>query len=216
LLISFKELVLVEPGEEGALFGSIDFYDYVILEASDDFGLTWFKIADGYDSRYLSSWEDAYNSSVLEGNSTFTGTESMLQKHTFYFRPSDTIPAGDTLLIRFRLYSDPYANGWGWVIEDLKINPLIDAVENLNSRQIKVYPNPGNGLIKLNINQSGNNISKPLRYSVFNFAGVCMLNSVTSGDSESIIDITDYPSGIYIIVLHQDDGIKTIKYSLIK
>ena len=57
LLINFKEVVLVEPGEEGSLFGSADFYDYVILEASKDFGKTWFKLADGYDSRYSSSWE---------------------------------------------------------------------------------------------------------------------------------------------------------------
>jgi hypothetical protein len=216
LLINFKEVVLVEPGEEGAAYGSADFYDYVILEASGDFGLKWFKLADGYDSRYSSSWEDAYNSSVLEGNSTFTGTESMLQKHTFYFRPSDTIPPGDTLLLRFRLYSDPFANGWGWVIEDLKINPLIDAVENLSSVQLKLYPNPGNGLIRLSTDQPGNNFSKPARYSVFNFAGICILNSITSGDSETIIDITDYPAGMYLIVLYSDDGIKTIKYSLIK
>ena len=153
---------------------------------------------------------------LLDGNSTFTGTESMLQKHTFYFRPSDTIPAGDTLLLRFRLYSDPYANGWGWVIEDLKINPLIDAVENLNTVQLKVYPNPGNGLIRLSTDQPGNNTGKPVRYSVFNFAGICILNSITSGDYETIIDISDYPAGMYIIVLYHDDGIKTIKYSLIK
>ncbi len=36
------------------------------------------------------------------------------------------------MLMRFRLYSDPFANGWGWVIEDLKINPLVDAVEEIS------------------------------------------------------------------------------------
>jgi len=216
MLINFNELVLVEPGETGSLFGSTDFYDYVILEASNDFGKKWFKLADGYDSRYSSSWETAYNSSVLDGNSTFVGTESMLQKHTIFFSPSNTYPAGDTLLIRFRLYSDPYAHGWGWVIEDLKISPLIDAVENVNPEQLTAYPNPGTGLIKLSSNMSGNNISKPIRYSVFSSAGICILNGKTSGDSETLVDISGYPAGIYIIILYRDDGIKTIKYSLIK
>jgi hypothetical protein len=216
ILINFKEVVLVEPGETGSLFGSADFYDYVILEASKDFGKKWFKLADGYDSRYSSSWETAYNSSKSEGNSTFVGTESMLQKHTIYFRPSDTTPAGDTLLLRFRLYSDPYSNGWGWVIEDLKINPLIDAIERLNPEQLKVYPNPGEGHINLSAIQTNNNISKPIRYSVFNSAGICILNDMTTGDSVTMIDISGYPTGMYFIILYRDDGIKTIKYSLIK
>jgi len=216
LLINFKEIVLVEPGETGSVFGSQDFYDYVILEGSKNFGKTWFKLSDGYDSRLLLSWETAYNNSIVGGNSTYTGTEDMLNKHTVYCRPSDNIFPGDTMLIRFRLYSDPYANGWGWVIEDLKINPLIDAVEPLNSDQFKVYPNPGRGLITLSSSQDGSSFTKPIRYSVYNSAGTCILNDLTSGDSDTRIDISGYPAGLYIIILYRDDGIKTVKYSLIK
>jgi len=216
LLINFNEIVLVEPGETGSVFGTQDFYDYVILEGSKNFGKTWFKLSDGYDSRFVLSWETAYNSSVVGQNSTYLGTEDMLRKHTIYCRPSDNISTGDTLLIRFRLYSDPYANGWGWVIEDLKINPLIDAVEPIRSDQFKVYPNPGRGLITLTSNQTGSSILKPIRYSIYNSAGNCILNDLTSGDSDTRIDISGYPAGIYIIILYRDDGIKTIKYSLIK
>jgi hypothetical protein len=216
MLINFNEVVLVEPGLIGSLFGSVDFFDYVILEASKDFGKKWFKLADGYDSRYFSTWETAYESSKINDNSTFVGTESMFQKHTIYFRPSDTIPAGDTLLLRFRLYSDPYANGWGWAIEDLKINPLIDAVENLNSEQLIAYPNPGKGLVKLSNYQTGLNSSKPIRYSVYNSAGICVKTDLTSGDSETLVDISRNPTGIYLIILYRDDGIKTLKYILIK
>ena len=82
--------------------------------------------------RLLKTWETAYNNSIVGYNSTAVGNESMLNKHTIFYRPSDNISAGDTLLLRFRLFSDPFANGWGWVIEDLKINPLIDAVENIS------------------------------------------------------------------------------------
>jgi hypothetical protein len=190
--------------------------DHVILDGSKNFGKTWFNLTDGYSSRWSSSWLTAYNSSIVGQNSTFKGTEAMLLKHTIYYRPSDKISAGDTLLLRFRLYSDPYANGWGWVVEDLKINPLIDAVESTKNDSIKVYPNPGRGLINLSASQAGNDNRKPLRYSVYNFAGICLINNHVPGDSETLIDITAYPAGLYIIILYRDDGIKTFKYSLIK
>jgi hypothetical protein len=216
MLITFNELVLVEPGETGSLFGSSDFYDYVIVDGSRDFGKTWFNLIDGYDSRLFSSWVSAYNSSIIGNNSTFIGTESMLKKHTIYYPPSDKISAGDTILIRFRLYSDPFANGWGWVIEDLKINPLVDAVEKVINEPVKIYPNPGNGIIKINTNVSGTANTKPVHYSVFNSVGVCVINDRILEDSENLIDISGCSNGIYIITLHLDVGIKTILYSLIK
>jgi len=100
--------------------------------------------------------------------------------------------AGDTLLLRFRLYSDPFANGWGWVVEDLKIDPLIDAVTEINNHPVTVYPNPGKGLIKISTDIAGVLTYKPLRYSVFNAAGICLRNAITSGSSEILADI--FPS----------------------
>jgi len=216
MLISFKEIVLVEPGESGSLFGSDDFYDYVVVEGSKNFGKTWFSLADGYDSRTNSSWETSYNNSVIEMNSTFKGIESMLLYRTVFYRPSNNISAEDTLLVRFRLYSDPFANGWGWVVEDLKINPLVNAVELISNDPVIIYPNPGRGLIRFSQKSSNNELQKPIRYSIFNTLGICLMNGFTSEDAEPFIDISSFPTGIYIIILNHDDGIKTFKYSLIK
>lgn len=217
MLISFNEIVLVEPGESGSVFGSPDFYDYVIVEGSKNFGRTWFSLAAGYDSRIVKSWETAYKNAIVVQNSTAVGDESMLIKHTVFYAPSDNISAGDTLLLRFRLYSDPYANGWGWVIEDLNINPLFDAVENVREDEAtKVYPNPGRGLIKISSGISGSENGKPVRLNIFNTAGVCIKSNYLLRDEETEIDISDYPNGIYIIVLYKDDWVNTIKYSLIK
>ncbi len=216
LLINFSEVVLVEPGETGSVFGSPNFYDYVILDGSKNFGKTWFNLTDGYDSRLYAVWDTAFNSSFAGQNSTFAGTENLLRKHTIFYRPSDKISAGDTLLLRFRLFSDPFANGWGWVIEDLKINPLIDAVEIIKSEPIIVYPNPGRGLVYITRSQIVPDGSKPMRYSVFNSSGICLIKDRIMGDSDTVIDLTAYSSGMYIIILYRDDGIKTIKYNLIK
>lgn len=216
MFINYNEIVLVEPGETGSVYGSPDFYDYVIVEGSRNFGKTWFALTDGYDSRFVKEWETAYNSSIVGGNSTYTGVESMIRKHSVFYRPSDKISAGDTLLVRFRLFSDPYANGWGWVIEDLKINPLIDAVEKISYVPFTIFPNPGNGVIKINPDFEGAKSSKPVLYSIFNSSGICIKSDHITLDSVSIIDISGSSPGLYIIVIYLDDGIKTIKYNLVK
>ncbi|HKK43655.1 MAG TPA: T9SS type A sorting domain-containing protein [Bacteroidales bacterium] len=217
MLITFNELVLVEPGESGTVYGYADFYDYVIVEGSADFGKTWFALAPGYDSREYPSWETAYNSRMsADGmNSTFVGTEDMLKKKSIYYKPSDKIAAGDTLMVRFRLYSDPYANGWGWVIENLKINPLVDAVNDVTTTPTVLYPNPGKGLINISSDNSAVRGGQ-LRYSVYNSAGICIVQNKLPDQDNAVIDITGQPPGMYIILLFRDNGIQQIKYFLVK
>ncbi|MCU0460678.1 MAG: T9SS type A sorting domain-containing protein [Bacteroidales bacterium] len=214
MIISYYEVVLVEPGEEGSTFGSTWFYDYVIVEASRDFGKNWFALADGYDSRYLDQWEADYNSAISGNNSTFTGDESMLVKHTIFPKVSSHISAGDTMIVRFRLFSDPYANGWGWGIEDLYIGPRINSVNEITITPASIYPNPGNG--RFMIRKLDNIINKPLRYSIFNTTGTLIVSNYTNGSIEANIDISGYPSGLYLIVLYHQNGIQTLKYYLIK
>ena len=217
LVISFNEVVLVEPGEDGSVFGSEGFYDYVIVEGSKNFGKSWFSLADGYDSRLLKTWETAYNNSIVGNNSTAVGKESMLNKHVVFYKPSDNLSAGDTVLLRFRLFSDPYANGWGWVIEDLKINPLINAVETvLSDKSVIAYPNPGQGLIRISSDRNGTMSGKPIRFTVYTASGYSILENYLPGETENIIDISDQPPGLYIIVFNVDGRIISVKYSLLK
>jgi hypothetical protein len=138
----------------------------------------------------------------------------MMLEHTFYPRISDNISEGDSLLIRFRLYSDPYANGWGWAIDDLKINPLVDQVEEISTLGIKVFPNPGNGLV--NIIFQGTEDLKPVRINVYNYSGRCIIQGKTFNDERIMLDISGNPPGLYLIVINNGHSTKTIKYNLIK
>ncbi len=214
MIISYKDLALVEPGEPGSVYGSSDFYDYVVPEGSTDFGKTWFSLSDGYDCRYQASWETLYNSSISGQNSTSAGNESLLVQHTLFPVPGAQISAGDTLMIRFKLFSDPYAYGWGWVVEDLHIGPLINSVEKTSDDPIIVYPNPGRGLFTMRSKIFESN--KPLRYSIFNITGTLIRSGYTGGGSEITIDITNQPSGIYFIQLFTPDGMKKFRYNLIR
>jgi hypothetical protein len=214
MVISFRELVLVEPGAEGSIYGFSDFYDYVVIEGSKDFGKNWFILADGYDSRIISSWETSYNSSIDGQNSLFTGDESMMVTHTIYPKVGDEVATGDSVLIRFRLFSDPYANGWGWVIDDLEINPLVDHAEENRTGVFKLYPNPGKGLITILTDDSvtDNNC----QISIYTISGQCIAQNKKYTGNVINLNISDYRAGLYLIMIKTDHGIMTVKYSLIK
>lgn len=214
MIISLREVVLVEPGEDDSVYGLPGFYDYVVLEATKDYGKTWFPLADGYDSRYIPSWEDAYFSDIDGLNSLSQGDETMMVKHDFYPRLPDKINVGDTLIFRFRLYSDPYANGWGWAIEDLKITPLVDNIREVIKDNLRIYPNPGNGIVTV-IPGEGS-LPGVVSVRVYNFNGTCVLNRQIHPWDQATIDFSGNPPGIYFILVNLNGKISTRKYNLVK
>ena len=52
----YEDIALIEPGNPGAVFGDATFWDYVIVEGSNDNGSSWTALADGYDARADSVW----------------------------------------------------------------------------------------------------------------------------------------------------------------
>jgi len=120
-VISFDEVVLVEPGETDSEFGDDEFYDYVIVEASKDGGETWIPLVDGYDSRARTSWFNAYMSGISAPNSTTAGTSSLFESREINILDNELIQAGDIIQLRFRMFADSNAHGWGWAIDNLNI-----------------------------------------------------------------------------------------------
>ncbi|HEX7585651.1 MAG TPA: hypothetical protein VF373_13270, partial [Prolixibacteraceae bacterium] len=114
--MSYDEIVLVEPGDPGAKFGDQNFWDYVIVEGSSDSGTTWKPLLDGYDSNLQKSWYNLFTSSVVGQNSTAVPTKDLFVNHEIDLLANGNFKAGDTIQVRFRLFSDPYAHGWGWII----------------------------------------------------------------------------------------------------
>ncbi len=141
--MTFDEIVLVEPGEEGSVYTDDNFWDYVIVEASKDFGKTWNPLVDGYDSHVNEIWEDQFTSNLKSNVSYATGQENMYWGQTINLTDNETFSAGDTVLIRFRLSSDNSVNGWGWAIDNLKIqNNTNNSDDIVAAEDINIYPNP--------------------------------------------------------------------------
>jgi hypothetical protein len=75
--------------------------------------------------------------------------------------------AGDTVLFRFRLFSDPYAYGWGWAIDNLRIQTPVSApLTSLSPGNVSVYPNPFENKITVSF-QPQKNIKK-IQIEVYN------------------------------------------------
>ena len=165
--IRFDEVVLVEPGEPGVRFGSPQFYDYVVVEGSVD-GYEWFPFTDGYDSNAYKIWLDAFNSATVKDpnvpqalNSTAVGTRALLVSREIDMLRSGDFVAGETVLIRFRLFADELSTGWGWAIDNLQIQvpppPIVTAVEPKETVELSFGPNPtpDDLLIKTTLNKPG-------------------------------------------------------------
>lgn len=215
--IRFDEIVLVEPGEVSASFGDPEFYDYVIVEGSKDNGATWLPIRDGYDARSNSDWLTAFNKATDQsGNSTTTGTPDLFRKREITLL-GGSFKAGDRILLRFRLFSDELAHGWGWAIDNLRIQlPPVTSVQNTAEPQIKLYPNPSTGRFVVEpVLQRGSNAS--INVAVTDLTGHQLHTERLAGDpSPKEIDLSALPAGVYLVNLQTDDLKVTKRIAIVR
>jgi hypothetical protein len=152
--MSFDEIAYIEPGEEGTVFGDDEFWDFVIVEGSKDDGNTWHPFADGWDCRAYPGWNENYRSGFLPGSndSQAIPKEAETQNRLINMLEDPYFQSGDIVLIRFRLLSDPYARGWGWMIDNLRIQGTT-AVKDypMVPEGINIYPVPSTGLLNVSI-----------------------------------------------------------------
>jgi hypothetical protein len=191
--IRFDEIVLVEPGEAGSVFGSAEFYDYVVVEGSTDGGLTWSPFADGYDARTQSAWLNRYNSNMTGDNSVAMGDPTLYRERLINMVENGTFADGDEVLIRFRLFADQLAHGWGWAIDNLFIQDAITGIENQNL-SFSVYPNPTSQTITI---EFGNEIPNA-DIHIMNLQGASIIDAKASS-RVTTLDVSRLTQGIYIL-----------------
>lgn len=216
--ISFDEVVLVEPGEEGSVFGDEDFWDFVIVEGSKDMGKSWLPLINGYDSRAQSSWLSIYNSYVIGYNSGSTGTKELLIKRDFSITENGNFKDGDIILIRFRLFSDALATGWGWLIDNLTIQKQVTTHLQtvMSPGHLMIWPNPFGE--KLQWSYSGENLAEDLTLEMTDVTGSILkhvrFDHVYPGMGAEL-NTVDIPKGLYIVSM-KSKGIPIVRKKMIK
>lgn len=221
--IIFDEVVLVEPGENGIAFGDLGFYDYVVVEGSYDGGISWVPFEDGYDASANSDWLRTFNSSSATGtvvasdgtiinskDSKALGSSALYRSRTVKMLNSGDFVAGDVVLIRFRLYSDELSYGWGWAIDNLKIQlpgpPPVLAVEPTLDKTLTLAPNPAPDEIQIITD-----LAKPgrVRMEVISASGKKIMERDYLTDIPTFyqkIDVSTLSAGTYLVRLHTENG----------
>ena len=207
--MSFDEIVLVEPGEAGNKFGDSDFWDYVIVEGSKDNGTTWKPLNDGYDSNAQTSWYNLFNGSMSGQNSMAVPTKDLFVKREIDLLANGNFKAGDIIQIRFRLFSDPYSHGWGWIIDNLSIQEFNTAIskELVSSGEIEFYPNPAKD--KLNFELNSAKVVSDFILKAYNSSGKqVFFQQFESGFSQfqTTIDVSNWIPGLYLFAFEPENG----------
>lgn len=201
--LSFDEIAYVEPGEEGTVFGDDEFWDYVIVEGSKDDGKTWHAFLDGWDCRANASWDENYRNGYLPGSndSQAIPKEEETQHRLLNMLEDPYFQSGDIVLIRFRLLSDPYARGWGWMMDNLRIQGTT-AVKDyaILPEAINIYPVPSVGLLNVSIQLKES--TAELKVDFMDLTGR-LLQAERFNDPDVTFaeqfDISHLPNGVYLM-----------------
>jgi len=219
-LIEFEEVVLVEPGELNTNYTQLEFWDYVIVEGKKIDGQTWLPFLNGYDSRANNDWLRAYNDGIpVRGqNSQTDGSPDLFAPRTISMVESGNFQAGDIVFVRFRLFSDPFAFGWGWAIDNLRIQDDMVAVEDfITQENFKVSPNPV-GASLVTIAASFKQPVADLHLKLYDNLGRLLQSRAIPNPNTSIqetVDLSEYADGVYLVTL-QINGTDLISRKIIK
>ena len=230
--IYFDEVALVEPGDQGEAFLNVDgtvnrnFFDYVIVQGSNDLGKTWANFTNGWDANSFSIWQNAWNSKTdKEGNSITLGSPSLLKKREIDMLASGKFKAGDQVIIRFRLHADVGAHGWGWWIDNLNIqgsstisNPILAIDPGTEIKDLIVSPNPTSGrlLVQMPLLADGN---KEVNIVFSDMMGKLILSKkyqVTGDMFKEELELSALAQGTYLLQVQTGDKLISRKIVLIK
>ena len=219
-IISFDEVALIEPGELGVPFPESEFWDYVVVEGRKLNGADWIPFINGWDIRANSEWSAEYTSSYSpcpdvsnDPNciSDGIGTEELMSARRIDMRESGDFVEGDTILVRFRLFSDPAAYGWGWAIDNLSIQNsdiTTDIKEIVSLESTSLFPNPASN--EVNVSYSFKTSQNDIKLRITDISGRVVYNETDLNKSTQnwtrTISTADMESGLYIVTLSTSEG----------
>ncbi len=210
-LIEFDEVVLVEIGEPGTSYGDSEFWDYVIVEGKKLGESAWRPFLPGYDSGDQIQWTTAYNSNL-------NGAQDLFFHRVIDMTENGAFKPGDEVFVRFRLFSDPFANGWGWAIDNLRIQDQLTSVDDfVLEENFSVYPNPllGNEvMVEVDLEQ----LPDALELSLFDAYGRKLRSVPLNNRGIRIrepLSLAGFEKGLYVVVLNFGNG-DVISKKLIK
>ncbi|PQJ75134.1 VPS10 domain-containing protein [Polaribacter gangjinensis] len=133
---TYEDVTIVEPFTDN-LSDLNSFFDFVIIEASSD--LKNWKTLDKYDSRRFPEWLEEFNKGAQA-----TINDNLFKPQTIVLTDKG-FSIGETIVLRFRLVTDPSVNSFGWAIKSIQ-GATASIQEVLNDVKVfSVYPTISKG-----------------------------------------------------------------------
>ncbi len=91
------------------------------------------------------------------------------------------------------------------LVDDAGLNPVsvqviqlpsFVAIDEQKDNGIKIYPNPSNGLFRIEADKSRHPM---LKVSIYNLNGNVLINQISNGENSCLFDLRDVPQGTYFI-----------------
>ncbi len=196
--------------------GSNDGYgDYTNLSTTLDPGATYtISIApefagDPYDE-YIHAWIDFNQNGIFETNEAVIDSEGPTQSaiSAEFTVPADAMAGGTRLrvIMRYNTAAGPCQQNFNFgEVEDYCIlisDTTTSIKETDENQQLNVFPNPAKDILNLAI--SGDQISGDNRIVIFNALGQPVHSEHVNQQSFQI-DVSQWPSGVYQIMLQRAD-----------
>ena len=202
--IKFDEIVLVENGEPGAAFGTLEFWDYVIVEGQRIGEREWLPFLEGYDCRENAIWRSTYINGIPNNgqDSEGVGSPDLFRPREIDMTANGNFSAGEEIFIRFRLFSDPFAVGWGWAIDNLRIQASLVAVEDYveDKNSFEVYPNPMDDEINIAIELKQNAPNSQITLTdIYGKVIYDQRVDLNANQNFETINTSALPSGMYLV-----------------
>jgi hypothetical protein len=233
--ITFDEVCLVEPAEDGADYFESDstvnseFYDYIVVEGSKDGGRTWIPFAPGWNARDKNEWKSVIDRSIKgSGNNAYAdgvGTPELFRKREVNLLGNPQFKAGQQVLIRFRMHVDTYFYAWGWTMDNLFIQTAPAKVEVITSSEplsetnsMKVSPDPSTGEFVVEARFSKAEPKVIVKIHSMNGMEVFEKGYQNSGDTfkTTINTESKVAAGTYVVKVEAGDNVLTRKIRILK
>jgi len=183
--LSFQTKWDIEPG-----------FDYVQVEVSTNSGASWIPQCGNLTK------EGGSNHSGANGEPLYDGVQNDWVLETIEL--SDYID--QSILIRFRLFSDVSVNEDGFYFDDLQVNVLEDNldVNEFIQNNFKIFPNPVED--QLNITSG----LQSYEIKIYTLQGQ-IVYELKNNNHNTTIDYNEFASGIYFLELKSDQFTQSFK-----
>ncbi len=172
------------------------FYDYVIIEGSTD--LKNWKTIDKYDARRYPEWLTEYNK-----EESANIVDDLFKRQSISLS-SKGFTAGETIVFRLSLVTDPGTTSYGWAIKSVNDNAVASVNEVIDGKRIfTIYPTISNG----NFTIFAKNTLGKSKLQIVDVTGKSVYNDILDFNSSEKHELSvNLNSGIYILQIIDENN----------